>query len=397
MPHDLAASTSDCERNWTHRGWDADIVYTLAAHTRTLDGCVRVDRAEVYPNGTHVGGMLDVTRGHVDVYGASRYHEHSLGHQVSYLYPHRQENICVAVKRLAVDQQVSLPSFSGNIWAATVSVLLLFFVALQLGLGVGFVPAVFAVVHTFVLGGFDGRHGRVMIWLSAFSFVMMNFLSGSLVGSLVSPDREAEIDSLEEVDARHPVVYATPVAAETVYHFTREDSPTVFSLGRKVRVVKWEQERRKALFEIANFGSAAIISGSIGLDSLTRVPETIRDGYSLLHRVKECVVAPAYYAFHVRRGWPLIGRFSELLQRLVQAGIITKMFARNLDLIIQDYHTLPLLPGLPSAPYQPLALLLLSPLFVFWVGNLVFALLVFLLEICLNCYCKRRAKKIPQE
>ncbi|KAK7867983.1 hypothetical protein R5R35_014765 [Gryllus longicercus] len=119
MPRGFFTSDTDCSRNWTRSGWDADLMYILAAHTGNTAGCVNVNKSKVFPNGTLTGGMLDLALGRVDVYGKGKYQEPGLA-GLATLYPHKQDDMCVMVPKAAfAPRRLAMPAFSADIWAAT--------------------------------------------------------------------------------------------------------------------------------------------------------------------------------------------------------------------------------------------------------------------------------------
>ncbi|GLH13596.1 Ionotropic receptor 8 [Gryllus bimaculatus] len=375
MPRGYISSSSDCARGWWRRGWDADILFALAQHTGNARGCVQVAADRVFANGSMAGGMLQLARGRVDLHGkarnssplitgalsayftcalyhfcTARYPEIALGRVVSFLYPHRQENLCVMVRRNWHSAHMALPSFSVHICALAALVLLLFWAALAVAFRAPPQRAALEVARTFITGAFATAERRLMVWLSVFSFVVMNAFSGALVGALVAPDHEAQVDTLAQVNALYDVVYSTKVTAEAIANIGREEDPVAYALARKVRSLGQPQWRQVISAAASGAAPAAVLSTETGLDIFRSYPSASAGGAPLFHKVRECVLSPAFYAFPVRARWRLHERWSGLLQRLVEAGLVDKWCADNLARIARENNGTRAAGQRPGAP-----------------------------------------------
>ncbi|KAK7865962.1 hypothetical protein R5R35_012906 [Gryllus longicercus] len=376
MPSNGLYSQTNCSTNgWKRFGRHAEVMYVLASHTGNTGQCVPVDRGSVLRNGTLIGGLRDLVEGKIDVYGEPGYPDHVLQKLVDYLYPHVNDNLCLLVCRAPLKRRnlmLSLPPVVGCVIAF---IQLIVVAGLRISKKANVGQAFLEVAKTFLTGSFDTRHRLLMLWISVLSFITSNVYAGCFTGSLVTPGKESEVDTLEEVYNKIGVIY-TYQKTVSMFHSIAKGNAMLDAFARRLTIrVDW-------INATVSSNEAAILLSDFGIKWALRLPGASIDGFSLLHPVKECVLAPAYFSFPVRKHWPHQKYFSSLLQRFVEGGFMPKILAKDLhDMRRLGSKMLHIVPGMPPVPIKAISINHMREFLRTWLVGVLISSVSFLFEI----------------
>ncbi|KAK7865852.1 hypothetical protein R5R35_003970 [Gryllus longicercus] len=224
-----------------------------------------------------------------------------------------------------------------------------------------------------------------MVWCTALGLVLLNAFSGIFTSYFSVPRRGTELNTLDEVDRAVDKVVAMP---RVVADFKDVDISSVRLLA-KLSEFKFDTE------EILS-GRAAVMDTESTLEAVRRMKEVLQDGASPLRTVPECVVSPAYLSFPVRKGWPLVHRYSALVQRLVEGGVVqrlTREGLRNFSVSLELPEFVDV--ALADNP-KPLVLIHFLEAYILLASGLMAATAAFLGEAMQATLMKRR-KKLQQQ
>ncbi|GLH04091.1 SFRICE021517.2 [Gryllus bimaculatus] len=165
-----------------------------------------------------------------------------------------------------------------------------------------------------------------MIWASAFSLLILSTFSGVFTSFTLVPKRGPELITLADFNARYKLVYSFPRTADMIrsnYNWGSEDYKTLVS--KLVSIDLLPQFGKSDLLRSLETGEAVLIDAETTLELWWRRLDVVQNGELLFRIIPDCLIAPAYVSFTVRKDMPYADEYSSMVQRLFEGGIVDKI------------------------------------------------------------------------
>ncbi|GLH16684.1 Ionotropic receptor 884 [Gryllus bimaculatus] len=263
--------------------------------------CEPVMIKTVVRNGSRVmgGGYKRLADGELDIYMEPVY-DRLIFQNISFLYPHEKADVCLSVRRSPLVHRSVLLSMSQYIWLSTAVCVGIFVAGARIGINLSVGLAVLHVVRALITGAFEPRLRCLMVWMSLLSFFLWNSIGGSFT----------------DVNARVQIVHVPKWFKSQIEH--------VSGFGGTLALLMGKLTTQTLPTDFDSWAGRALLAPAFSLTLSERQLCAAMGRCVVFHRVRQCVLSPTYMSFAIRREWPLADRFSNWLQRVVEAGLADK-------------------------------------------------------------------------
>jgi hypothetical protein len=287
-------------------------------------------------NGTILGASGDVAYGRADIASNSQYMK--LGwFELEYTYPHDANNLGILVrksKRVPQFRNLFLP-FPNRVWRALICATVLtttcwYFVRKygrdsvnKMAVKVSINEAFFDVFRSFISGTLNTVPTSIVARMFILTWILLGIIitsafQGSLTSYIAVPKYLPEIDTLQQLDKSGLGIFVSP-AIESYLTLDKDDEIMV-SLWRKFETKRHHSLTARCLHLRDDM---AELLNDYSIRYYLRSKQYIKEGYPLLHRVKQNVLS-IYSVYGVPRHSSLLPRFNTIISRIVEAGLQIK-------------------------------------------------------------------------
>jgi hypothetical protein len=343
-------------------------------------------------NGTILGASGDVAYGRADIACNSQYMK--LGwFELEYTYPHDANNLGILVqksKRVPQFRNLFLP-FPTCLWRALICATVLtttcwYFIrkygkdsVKKMTVNVSINEAFFDVFRSFISGTLNtvptSIVGRVFIltWI-LLGIIITSAFQGSLTSYIAVPKYLPEINTLQQLDKSGLGIFVSPVIES--YLTLDKDDKIMVNLWRKFKPKRHHSltasylHLKEGMSELLNDYSSRYY---------LRSKQYIKEGYPLLHRVKQNVLS-IYSVYGVPRHSPLLPRFNTIISRIVESGLQIKWNGDSSHNALLNGSILAV-PRFQAADPAPLSLTHLQTAFYLLISGLFCSIVIFILQL----------------
>jgi hypothetical protein len=287
-------------------------------------------------NGTIMGASGDVAYGRADIASNSQYMKIGWS-ELEYTYPHDANNLGILVlksKRVPQFRNIFLP-FPTRLWIVLICTAILtticWYFIRKYGkvsvkkrmIKVSIIEAFFDVLRSFISGTLNTiptsivERVFIITWVLV-GIIITNTFQGSLTSYIAVPKYLPEINTLQELDTSGLGIFVSP-AIESYLTLDKNDKIMV-NLWRKFKTKRHHSltasclNLKEDMAELLNDYSSRYY---------LRSKQYIKEGYPLLHRVRQNVLS-IYSVYGVPRHSPFLPRFNTIISRTVESGLQTK-------------------------------------------------------------------------
>jgi hypothetical protein len=289
-----------------------------------------------FQNGTMTGSAGNVACGRADIASNSQYIKTDWP-ELEYTYPHDTNNLCFIVpksKRVPQLRQLFLP-FSSHVWVVLACAVFLTSICWYCIRKYGKIyemkkinnitthDAFFEIFCSFISGNLTTVPTSILERVFIITWVLLgiivtNSFEGSLASYLAVPKYLPEINTLEQLDISGLEIFVSP--AINTYLTLDTNDKIMTNLWRKF---KYKSSYSVMIDRLAWKRDVGAIFNEINARYYLRSVQYVKDGYPLLHRVKENILS-IYNVYSVPRQSPFLPRFNVIVSRLVEAGLQIK-------------------------------------------------------------------------
>jgi hypothetical protein len=204
--------------------------------------------------------------------------------------------------------------------------------------------------------------------------IITNAFQGSLTSYIAVPKYLPEINTLKQLDKSELGIFVSP-AVESYLTLDKNDK-IMANLWRKFKPKRNHSLTANCL--PLKLGMAELLNDYSARYYL-RSKRYIKDGYPLLHRVKENVLS-IYSVYGVPRHSPFLPRFNVIISRLVEAGLQMKWNSDSLHQALLN-GSIVAVSSFQTANPVPLSLTHLQTAFYLLIAGLFCSAVVFVLQL----------------
>jgi hypothetical protein len=348
-------------------------------------------------NGTITGASGDVAYGRADIASNSQYMK--IGWvELEYTYPHDTNNLGILVmksKRVPQFRNLFLP-FPTRVWIVLICTMMLsttcwYFIrkcgkvsaktmTTKVSINEAFLDVFRALISGTLTRVPTSTLGRVFIitWI-LLGIIITNAFQSSLTSYIAVPKYLPEINTLQQLDKAGLEIFVSP-AIESYLTVDKNDK-IMANLWRKFKLKRHHSLTAMCLH--LNEGTAELLNDYSALYYL-RSKQYIRNGYPLLHRVKQNVLS-IYSVYGVPRHSPLLPRFNVIISRIVEAGLQIKWNADSSHSALLN-GSIFAVSRFQRADPEPLSLTHLQTAFYLLLSGMFCSALVFVMQILKHKY-----------
>jgi hypothetical protein len=213
----------------------------------------------------------------------------------------------------------------------------------------------------------------IITWI-LLGIIITNTFQGSLTSYIAVPKYLPEINTLKQLDKSGLGIFVSPVIES--YLTLDKNDKIMANLWRKFR----PRPNHSVTANCLNLkdGMAELLNDYSARYYL-RSKQYIKEGYPLLHRVKQNVLS-IYSVYGVPRHSPLLPRFNVIISRIVEAGLQMKWNSDSSNRELLNGSIIAV-SSFQTADPAPLSLMHLQTAFYLLISGLFCSTLIFILQL----------------